>query len=537
MDLSAMSTEELMRLRAAPAPKAPAADLSGISTEELMKMRGADDPTGSFGENVKAGAGKTFYDLARGAGQFLRDALTPSSQVLLDAEAKRPSISGMIAPKKPIQAPNIVADALGLPTQQDIDDARALDKPLMDTAGGMVGNIGAGAVLAAPTALLPGAASPVTAGLVGGAMGALQPVPTGGDRATNAAIGTVVGSATQAGANAVGGAMANRAAAKTADAAAEQAQNATRDAALAAGRQAGYVAPPSAVKPGLVNEAIESIGGKQATQQSFSLKNQKVTDRLAREYIELSPNSILSKASLADAKNIAAKPYRDVAAVSDDAATALKEWKQANYEAKRWFKYANKEGDPNAFDTAFKFRKEAEGWLDLIEGEASKLGRSELTEALKAARIKLGKMSTVESALTGGGHVDATIIAKIGERFPFDGQMKTVADFASNFKMAMRPPEKIGGMAHALRPGIGAGVGTMVGGPVGAAVGAATGVAVPWTVRQAMMSGAGQAAMATPAYAGGGTAKTIAELLANPAVRAGLPQAASAAALQHRAQQ
>lgn len=527
-------------MRAAPEPKPAAGSLADISTEELMKMRGSDepDPTGSFGENAKAGAGKTFYDLARGAGQFLRDALTPSSQVLLDAEAKRPSLTGLVTPKKAIQAPNIVADALGLPTQQDIDEAKALDKPLMDTAGGKIGNIGAGAVLAAPTALLPGAASPVAAGIVGGAMGAMQPVPTGGDRATNAAIGTAVAGATQVGANAIGGALAKRAAAKAEQAVADAAHNATRDAALDAGRKAGYVVPPSAVKPGIVNETIESIGGKQATQQSFSLENQKVTDRLAREYLGMGKDSILSKASIADAKNVAAEPYRQVAKLSDDAGRLLDEWKQANFDAKRWFSFARRSGDPEAFDKAQAFKEAAELALNGIEAEAARVAPGQqLVEALKTARVKLGKISTIESALTSGGHVDAKSIAKMGERFPFQDELKVIADFAGNFAKAVQTPEKVSGMAHALRPSIGAGVGTLIGGPVGGAVGAATGVAVPWTVRQAMMTGAAQKVMATPSYGGGGAARTIAELLENPAVRASLPQAAGAAAIQHRAQQ
>ena len=530
-DLSQISTEELMRMRSSHEPKAPTSDLSGISTEELMKMRGADDPTGSFVENAKAGAGKMFYDIARGAGQMLREKLTPGAQFWLDADAKKTG-------KPARQLPNPIADAMGLPTQQDIDDARALDKPLMETAGGMVGNIGAGAVLAAPTALLPGASSPVTAGIVGGALGAAQPVPTGGDRATNALIGTAVGGATQVGANAVGGALANRAASKAAEGAADQAQNATRDAALAAGRKAGYVAPPSAVKPGLVNEVIESVGGKQATQQSFSLKNQKVTDRLAREYLGLKPDSIMSKASIADLKNTASEPYRQIAKVSDDAAKLLDDWKQANFDAKLHWNHFRKTADPSAYEKATSFQKAAEQALNGIEAEAARVAPGQqLVEALKAARVKLGKISTVESAMTNGGHVDARMISKQAERFPFQGELKTIADFAGNFPKAVQTPEKVGGMSHFLRPGIGAGIGTMIGGPVGGIVGSGAGVAVPWTVRQAMMSGAGQAAMATPSYAGGGGARTIAQLLEMPLNRALLPQGAAAAALQNLAQQ
>jgi hypothetical protein len=133
--------------------------------------------------------------------------------------------------------------------------------------------------------------------------------------------------------------------------------------------------------------------------------------------------------------------------------------------------------------------------------------------------------------MTSGGHVDAKVIAKMGERFPFTDQLKLVADFAAQFPKAMKTPEKIGGAGvHALRPSIGAGVGTLVGGPVGTVVGGAAGVAVPWGVRKAMLSGAGQSAMASPNYTVGAmlrlgkkTAPTAARLL--PAALVGSSQA------------
>lgn len=161
------------------------AELEGKTRRQPEK---AMDPTGSFLENLAAGAGKAIVDTGRGVRQLLR---------IGDQEA----------------------------LQNEIDEAKRLDAPLMDTGGGMTGNIGT----QIGTALLPGGAalrggqalskinatrgagevlsaaggrllaSPATLGGavtqagVGGAMGAAQPVATGESRTLNAGIGAAGG--------------------------------------------------------------------------------------------------------------------------------------------------------------------------------------------------------------------------------------------------------------------------------------------------------------------------------------------------------
>lgn len=102
----------------------------------------------SFGETALAGAGKAFVDIGRGAGQML-----------------------------------------GLVDQASVDEAKKLDAPLMETAGGMTGNIGANLL----TAFVPGGNSVKGAAAIGGVLSALQPTATGESRAQNAAIGTALG--------------------------------------------------------------------------------------------------------------------------------------------------------------------------------------------------------------------------------------------------------------------------------------------------------------------------------------------------------
>lgn len=577
MGIETLSNEELMKMR-----DVPDSDISSLSTEALMKMRSADtpNPTGSFWENTKAGGGKVFYDLARGAGQLARDALTPSAQVFFDQEQKPKGVSDLVAPKGPIKVKN-VADMIGLPTQGDIDDAKALDKPLMDTVGGKVGNMVTGAALAAPTALIPGANTATGAGIVGGVMGALQPVATGESRAVNTALGTAVGGATQLAAGKVASTLQNRAASKATDAATLQAQNATRDAALEAGKKAGYVVPPTTVKPGLVNEALESAAGKVSTGQAASAKNQKITDSLGREALGLKKDALLTEGSLADLRAQAGKSYQaikdlpgkfkadaefqkaaqtlggDFAAaaevvpstVKNEAIEALKndlskgEWsakgiieavKKLRFDATQNYKAL---GDPGKAALADAQRSAADALDGLVERNLASTGQQAMADAYKAARVLIAKAHDVEAALMGDGHLNAQIIARIGQKKDLTDQLATISDFASSFPKATQPAAKVGSAGvNAIRSSVGAGVGTIVGGPVGGAIGAGAGVAIPWTVRNALLSGAGQSALAKPSYGTGGS-RTIADLMANPALRASLPAATVGGMFQNRAQQ
>lgn len=159
------------------------------------------DPTEdmSTGERVLAGAGKAFVDIGRGIGQMT-----------------------------------------GLVSQAEIDEAKRLDAPLMDTGAGMAGNIGANML----TALVPGGNTVKGAALVGGALSALQPTATGESRARNAFVGAGLGAGGALAAKGIGkgldaakGRMASLSAKVEARAAADAAAE-TASARSAAGRAA-----------------------------------------------------------------------------------------------------------------------------------------------------------------------------------------------------------------------------------------------------------------------------------------------------------
>lgn len=112
------------------------------------------DPTDGMSTTDKflAGAGKAYVDLWRGAKQLV-----------------------------------------GAADQKEIDDAKALDAPLMRTGAGKVGNFVGSVATTLPVGMIPGANTVVGAGLIGAGVGGLQPVATGESRGQNMASGGVGG--------------------------------------------------------------------------------------------------------------------------------------------------------------------------------------------------------------------------------------------------------------------------------------------------------------------------------------------------------
>lgn len=101
---------------------------------------------------ARAGAGKAFYDIGRGASQLA---------------------GGM--------------------TREQVDTSRALDSALMRSTAGKVGDIGGNVTIAAPTMFIPGANTYTGSALIGAGLGALQPVGTQDSRTQNMLLGTAGG--------------------------------------------------------------------------------------------------------------------------------------------------------------------------------------------------------------------------------------------------------------------------------------------------------------------------------------------------------
>lgn len=391
------------------------------------------------------------------------------------------------------------------PSAQEVDVRRDLDVPLMARPAGFLGSLSGGVAATLPTAALGAGTVPAIA--AGGVYGALQPTGEGESALINTALGAGTAGLLKYGID-KGAPLLSGVARKAADKFSPsnaRAQELNR--VLAEGRKLGLTVPPSTTKPTVMNRALETIGGKAATKQAASLRNQDVVYQAAQRYAGLPKNQALSEGSLAQARNAAAKPYREIAALSDDAASALERWRQANFEKNLQWSYFNRSGDPAAYKAASAADDAADAALDAIEDEAKKVltgpGAKQVIDALKAARRQIAKIHTIESTMR-GSVVDPAAIARASAKKPLDAELKTIAEFAKNFPKAMERPQLQGSagvnqLMSTLMTGFGGTAGGALGGFAGGGVGAAVGYGaaqtLPPAARALLLSKPYQAAM------------------------------------------
>jgi hypothetical protein len=211
----------------------------------------------------------------------------------------------------------------------------------------------------------------------------------------------------------------------------EQAQNQVRDAALRPAQDAGYVVPPSTVRPTLAGNIVESFGGKAAFKQQAELKNQQVTNRLVREELRLPPNTPLTEGVLQGVRDRAGQPYREVSAMSPLAANTLQRLRDARAEANVQYRHYDRSAVPEALREARRQEAQAAMLERVLEREAVRLGRPELIPQLRAARTEIAKTWDVERSINvGDGNVDAKFIGRSLDRGrPLSGNLETIGRF------------------------------------------------------------------------------------------------------------
>lgn len=82
---------------------------------------------------------------------------------------------------------------VGLVDRKDVDEVKARDAALMNTTGGVSGNVAGNIAIALPTVAIPGAATLRGAALIGGAQGLIQQVGTEDSRTNNVLLGGAAG--------------------------------------------------------------------------------------------------------------------------------------------------------------------------------------------------------------------------------------------------------------------------------------------------------------------------------------------------------
>lgn len=358
------------------------------------------------------------------------------------------------------------------------EEADAINAPLMKTTAGKVGNFVGHVAAAAPAMLIPGANTYVGAGLIGAGTGALTTEGGVGDRAKGAAFGAAGGVAGKAVGDLIGAGVRRFADSKAQNLAQQQVANSTRDATLQSSQQAGYVVTPSqAGSQGTINSALEALGGKIKTQQAASVKNQGVTDSLARRSLGLPKEAPLTPQTLAQVRQAAGAEYdalRGLGTLAADAdfKMALGGLAAQSRNAGRSFPGLVKDnpiddvvksldqpqfdaGDAidavrvlrDKADAAYgsgdkalgkSFKGAATALEDMLERAAQASGSGDMVSKFRNARQLIAKTYSVEGALNqGAGTVNAQKLAQqLGRNKPLSGELKDVARFAQAFPKA-----------------------------------------------------------------------------------------------------
>jgi hypothetical protein len=472
-----------------------------------------DDMSG--GERFFAGVGKGMTDLARGVGQ-----------------------------------------RVGLVDEKEVAEARARDKPLMDTGAGSAGEIAGKFAAMAPAIFVPGANTVAGAAVIGGASGFAEPTVKGESALKNAATGAVVGAGAQYGLGKAAEAATRKLAALRQSFAEMAAKNTVRDTAIRDAVDMGYKTTPSLSGGSWLGKTVEGLTGKEKATQMAAVKNQPVTDSIIRKNFGLVDDAPLSRDTLravrAKAVQSGYDPVRALPAVPTDDAfreTIGKLTSRADNAAKDFGALVDSDVKPfadglskveafsgdTAVDAISIFREKAS---DLYAGGNKTLGAAyrkaadaiedqveralELQHRLqsvsrggsmngpvddaakvlkdyRAARMKIAQTFDVEKALREGqGAVDARVLGKLFAKNPdrMTGDLAKVGKAAVNMGEAMAVPKS--GWANqvtALDSGIGTIGSIFAGNPLPLAYPAAR-----VGGRMALMSGKGQRAMALPDY-------------------------------------
>jgi hypothetical protein len=486
--------------------------------------------TGTAQQNIAAGFGGA---LVRG-GRAIKQALDVPAQALERA-------FGGQGVSRALGMPTAAESAQG--TNAAIAEAQQIDKPLLATTGGKIGDIAGGAAMFAPTAAIPGANTVAGAALIGGIGNALTTTGGAAERGLAGAFGAGAGAGGQYVGQKVGQWASNKMAAKAADLGTRQAQNTVKDATLREAVQAGYVVPPTSSNPTLTNRILESVGGKAQTAQLASVQNQQVTNKLARQALGLPENAPLTGETLMGLRQEAGKVYAEIAdsgrIVADPryAKDILDLSKQAdrlnidfpnlkvgakdeivslaNALTRRDFdasslvelvKSLRADAAANLHPLANNPSGKALGRAQLKAADAAEnqlmramdaKGRPDLADSFDQARTLIAKTYSVQNALNEGtGNVVAANLGRQLKKGKYlSGELETAAKFAQSFKEASREITGSPGVsALDTFGGLALAVGT--GNPL-AMVGPTIG---RHAARSSMLSGPGQKMLAYPGY-------------------------------------
>jgi len=222
-------------------------------------------------------------------------------------------------------------------------------------------------------------------------------------------------------------------------------QNALRDQTLKDAQAEGYVVPPSAKGGNWFTRRLESIGGKAAVGQEAAVRNQQVTNSIARRELGLPDDAPISTSALDSKRTQLARPYREVAAINQNAAKALEDLKQARHDATSYYKHYDVSADPKSLAEARRLEQQANTLEQQLEQIARQAMKPQLIKELRAARQAIAKTYDVERALNvATGDVSAAVLGRaVDKGKPMTGGLATAGKFQQAFPAYARDGERI----------------------------------------------------------------------------------------------
>jgi hypothetical protein len=252
-------------------------------------------------------------------------------------------------------------------------------------------------------------------------------------------------------------------------------------------REASYTVPPTQAGGGVVNRLLEGVAGKISTLQEASVRNQSITDKLAKKSLGLSEDAVLTPDLIKSIRSDAGKAYEDlklsgtvktspkfIQALDNikpyqDAMQAAKDFpdelanpiiktidslKRPNFDVNSAVSKINvlRNDADIAFrkgDTALaKANKDASQVLEnTIENHLANTKQTDLLDKFRQARQTIAKTYEVEKAMNATtGTVNAQkLAARLQAKKPLSGELKDIAEFGQAFPKASQTPERIGG--------------------------------------------------------------------------------------------
>jgi hypothetical protein len=455
MDLSKISTADLQALQAG--------DLSKVSTAGLQAYH--DQMHADRVETDRAQMAKDYAPTV-GMGPLERAAAGAGS-----------AVQG---------AWNGIKDIVGGVSQSDLDEKARLDAPLMDTTAGKIGGALGMAGLAAPAIIAAPVLGSTYAGAagLGAVMGAVTTPGSLEERAKAAGVGAAGGVVGKGAGDLIGAGVSSMGRAASTRLAAQQAANAGRDAAVSAGQDAGYVVTPAMTsQPNMLAKVAEAVGGKIKTQQAASVKNQAVTNQLARAALGLPEDAPLTAATLDAVRQQAGQAYDAVAssgvvkptaayenaldAIAKPYASAAKGFPNAKpspvlaeieslrspqFDAGDAIAMIRKvRGDADAAfaggdkQTGKALKAASNAIEDAVEEHLKAAGSPNMLQDFLDARKLIAKTYSVQGALneSTGDVVGSKLASQLTRGKPLSGELRSAAEFAQAFPRATQAGQSV----------------------------------------------------------------------------------------------